>query len=359
MPDVLLFGATGYTGGLTARALADRGVDFAVAGRDRSRLEAVAEQTGASDVRIAQAGDTGSLAGALAGCRVLLTCVGPFVRLGDTAVEAALRARVHYVDSTGEGTFIDRLETRYGRRARETEVTLAPAMGFDEAPADLAGHLATEGMTRADLTLTYAVPSTAAPGTVRSALGILASEAPFLDGGRRVLVGTGALERWAPMPPPLGPRRSVSAPLAELNLAPLHLNLDRLSVYMTTGNLQRWGLRWGLPVLRVALKARGVGDALTGVLAKLIPRPDSAAARAKRWTILAEARAGERWRNVVASGTDVYGLSAHMLAAAAQRLAADGVGEPGVRTPVQVMGADRLRAELEAGGVTIDMFQPS
>ena len=359
MPDVLLFGATGYTGGLTAHALADRGVEFAVAGRDRPRLEAVAGRTGASEVRIAEAGDVDSLVDAVADSRVLLTCVGPFMRLGDTAVEAALRARVHYVDSTGEGPFIDRLVSAYGRRARETEVTLAPAMGFDEVPADLAAHLATEGMKGADLTLTYAVPSTASPGTVRSTLGILVSDAPFLDGGRRTAVRTAALEQWAPMPPPLGPRRSVSAPLAELQLAPLHLDLDRLGVYMTTGPVQGWGLRVGIPALRALLELPGARDALSSALARAIPHPDTAAGRAKRWTILAEARAGGQWRNVVISGTDVYGLSAHMLAAAAQRLATSDGGEPGVRSPVQVMGADRLRSELTACGVSVDIFEPS
>ena len=61
MPDILLFGATGYTGQLTAHALARRGADFAIAGRSRDKLEALASVTGNPDVRIAGVGDVDAL----------------------------------------------------------------------------------------------------------------------------------------------------------------------------------------------------------------------------------------------------------------------------------------------------------
>src|SRR5688500_16072339 len=119
MPEVLLFGATGYTGRLTAQALARRGADFAVAGRDRAKLERLAASTGNPDVRVAQVGDVDALADALADVKVLITCVGPFSELGSTAVEAALKAKVHYIDSTGEGPFIGELIESKAEQARE------------------------------------------------------------------------------------------------------------------------------------------------------------------------------------------------------------------------------------------------
>ena len=115
MPDIRLFGATGYTGRLTALALARRSASFAISGRSRAKLDAVARECGDPEVRLASVGDTGSLVSALDGTKVLLTCVGPFERLGHTAVEAALEAKVHYIDSTGEGTS----RARARRRARE------------------------------------------------------------------------------------------------------------------------------------------------------------------------------------------------------------------------------------------------
>src|SRR5688572_21014188 len=166
MPDILLFGATGYTGQLTAHALARRGADFAIAGRSRDKLEMLASVTGNPDVRIAGVGDVDALSRALQDVKVLITCVGPFEELGDTAVEAALRTGTHYVDSTGEGSFVARLARERSEHARTKGIAMAPCLGFDEVPADVAATLATEGMDRPDLTLTYSVPKTASAGTV-------------------------------------------------------------------------------------------------------------------------------------------------------------------------------------------------
>src|SRR5438874_2542384 len=125
MPDILLFGATGYTGKLTAHALTRRGASFVIAGRDRSKLDALAAETGATDVRLARVGDVDGLTGALRDVRVMITCVGPFTRYGETAVEAALRARVHYLDSTGEGTFVQELIERRDAPAKAAGITIS------------------------------------------------------------------------------------------------------------------------------------------------------------------------------------------------------------------------------------------
>src|SRR5918996_5995884 len=65
MPDVLLFGASGYTGRLTAHALARRQIDFTIAGRDRAKLESLASEVGDPEIKIASVGDIDSLAAAL------------------------------------------------------------------------------------------------------------------------------------------------------------------------------------------------------------------------------------------------------------------------------------------------------
>ena len=177
MPDVLLFGATGYTGQLTARALAARGATFIVAGRDRSSLEQLATATGAAGVAVAEVGDVPALAQAAADTRVLLTCVGPFASLGRTATDAAVAAKVNYLDSTGEGVFIADMIERCDAPARAAGIAMAPAMGFDEVPADVAATLATQDLGGTDLVLTYAVSVTPSSGTIRSAVGIVTTPA--------------------------------------------------------------------------------------------------------------------------------------------------------------------------------------
>ncbi len=356
MPDVLLFGATGYTGRLTAHALARRGVDFAIAGRSRDKLERLAEATGSPDVRVASVGDIDALAHSLEDVKVLVTCVGPFVELGSTAVEAALRAGVHYIDSTGEGPFIADLIENKSEQARAAGIAMAPAMGFDEVPADSAASLATEGMSDADLTLTYGLPSHASTGTLRTLLTLAGTRGAWLVNGRRVSVRLGQHQRWAPMPPPLGPRASISFPFAEGHLAPLHLDLANLRTFGTAGPIQRVALRFGspaLPLLGLPL-TKAVADK---VLDQLPDGPDESQRRRSYWTLLAEARSGKRWRNVALSGTDPYGLTAEFLSAAAVKIATEGPLETGVVAPVQAVGLDTFEKEFVDCGVNVETFE--
>lgn len=355
MPDVLLFGATGYTGELTAHALARRGVSFAIAGRNAAKLEALAAATGGPPVHIATVGDVDSLVGGLDGAKVLITTVGPFEQLGDTAAEAALRAKVHYVDSTGEGRFIARLLARFDQRARDVGIAMAPAMGFDEVPADVAATLATQGLDRPELTLTYAVPSRPSAGTARTLVSIVTAAGPWIEEGRRVDVGTGERRRWAPMPAPLGPRLSISAPLAELRLAPLHLDLAALRVFLTSGRAQYVAGKAGIPLLKGAARVAPV-RALLENLAGRVPGPDERARRA-RWTILAEARAGREFRNIVVQGRDVYGITAEFLSAAAIRMSDEGYDRAGVLAPVPAVDLDVLQKEMIDQGVSIDTYE--
>lgn len=359
MPDVLLFGATGYTGRLTAHALARRGASFVVAGRNRSKLEALASETGAADARVAAAADADALVDALRDVRVLITCVGPFMKMGDTAVDAALRARVHYIDSTGEGPFIRRLIDERHADAVRAGITMAPAMGFDEVPGDVASAMAAAGFDRPELALTYAVQTGASAGTLRSIPDIATSPARWIEGGNPRPVRAAREERWAPMPPPLGPRRGTSFPLAIGHLAPLHLDLERFRTYVTVGSWERLGLKAVVPALRVALAVPGGRSLIERLIERAPEGPDESARSRSKFTILAEALAPEGWRNVVVTGRDVYGLTGELLAAASLRMAEDGYDSAGVKSPVQAVGLELLQAELEKHGCRLTTFQSS
>jgi short subunit dehydrogenase-like uncharacterized protein len=354
MPQILLFGATGYTGRLTAHALARLGADFAIAGRNEDRLRALARATGDPEIRIAEAGDLDSLVRALDEVRVLLTVVGPFVDLGHTAVDAALRARVHYVDSTGEGAFINRLIARRAE-AEAAGIAMAPALAFDEVPADVAATLAVNGFEEPNLTLTYAMPSGGSQGTIRSALGILTSTGQWIEGGRSVPITAGGGQRWAPMPPPLGPRLGVAFPLASGYVLPLHLRLSSFQTYVTTRTPQRIATKFAAPLIR-AIQGTSPGRRLLEQMVGRLPEGPDADGRRARWTILAEARAGRSFRNVVLSGRDPYGLSAELLALGSLTMAADDYDRSGVLAPVEAIGLETLHKVLIEQGVTTETF---
>lgn len=356
MPEVLLFGATGYTGRLVADALFRRGASFSIAGRNRDELARVASSCGGVEVRVADAEDVGSLVAALRGCRVLVTTVGPFSQLGEAAVEAALRAGVHYVDSCGESLFIDSLINRYSERARRNGLVLAPAMGFDEVVAEVAATIATEGLAPSDLILTYAAPTVASPGTIRSIPGILAGSAAFIEEGRVVEVSFGERKRWSPLPPPVGPKLALSAALAELPLAPRHLELASLETYLAVERLPAAVLPWAVPPLRRLAGAAPLWRALGAAAVKLAPRPGRKSAT-RSWSVLAEARRGQRWRNVALRGSDVYGTTAELLASAAIALASEPLEVSGMLTPIEAFGTDFLHKQLINLDVSVEVYQ--
>lgn len=142
MNRVVVFGATGYTGRLAAQACVAQGLRPVLAGRSRPKLKQLAEQLGGLEVRLADA-DRPSTVRALVGKDdVLISTVGPYLRYGEAAVEAAVQAGAHYADLAGEPAFVRRVFMHHGPRAEHRGATLLPAFGHDWVPGNLAAALA-------------------------------------------------------------------------------------------------------------------------------------------------------------------------------------------------------------------------
>src|SRR4051812_42197566 len=148
--DVVLFGATGFTGGLTAEYLARHApadLRWALAGRNRGKLETVRarlaeidDRFGELDLLVADSGDPASLRAVAESARVVVTTVGPYLTQGEPLVAACAAAGTDYVDLTGEPEFVDRMYLAHDRRARETGARLVHACGFDSIPHDLGAY---------------------------------------------------------------------------------------------------------------------------------------------------------------------------------------------------------------------------
>jgi short subunit dehydrogenase-like uncharacterized protein len=145
--DVVLFGATGFTGGLTAEYLAAHAPDgcrWALAGRSPDRLAAVRDRLAAVDPSLADlpllhadVTDGESLAAVAARARVVITTVGPYVEHGEPLVAACARAGTDYLDLTGEPEFVDRMYVAHHDEAVRTGARIVHACGFDSVPHDL------------------------------------------------------------------------------------------------------------------------------------------------------------------------------------------------------------------------------
>jgi short subunit dehydrogenase-like uncharacterized protein len=145
--DVVLLGATGFTGGLTADYLArhaPEGCRWALAGRDQGRLEEVRGRLATVDGALADlpllradVTDAASLADVASRARVVVTTVGPYIEHGEPLVAACAEAGTDYVDLTGEPEFVDRMYVAHHDQAVRSGARIVHACGFDSVPHDL------------------------------------------------------------------------------------------------------------------------------------------------------------------------------------------------------------------------------
>jgi short subunit dehydrogenase-like uncharacterized protein len=145
--DIVLLGATGFTGGLTAEYLArhaPEGCRWALAGRSQVKLEAVRDRLVAIDqslatlpLLLADIHDAASLRELVRRTRVVISTVGPYIEYGEPLVAACAESGTDYVDLTGEPEFVDRMYTRYHEQAVASGARIVHACGFDSVPHDL------------------------------------------------------------------------------------------------------------------------------------------------------------------------------------------------------------------------------
>src|SRR3954468_20865906 len=187
---IVLLGATGYTGALTAQAMVARGARPVLAGRSPDKLAALAEQLGGLETARADVTDPAALGRLWEPGDVLFTTVGPFLQLGEPALAAAVEAGAVYLDSTGEPPFVRRVFEEFGPRAGRA--TLVPAFGMDYVPGNLARALALQeaGDRAHRLDVGYSLQGTRGQafsrGTLVSSVGVLFEPGFAFTGGRLV-----------------------------------------------------------------------------------------------------------------------------------------------------------------------------
>lgn len=154
--DVVLYGASGFTGKQAVRYLAKHAqlgqARWAIAGRNREKLETVKTQIGGAaqdvDVLVADSKDQTAVDAMVARTRVLATTAGPFAIYGSAIVDACVRLKTHYVDITGETPWVRGLIDRYHQPAATDGTRIIPFCGFDSVPSDLGSYLVARHLQR-------------------------------------------------------------------------------------------------------------------------------------------------------------------------------------------------------------------
>ncbi|EFL33604.1 saccharopine dehydrogenase [Streptomyces viridochromogenes DSM 40736] len=326
---VAVYGAYGHTGRFVVTELRDRGFVPVLAGRDAGKLRALAASVPGSEVRPASVDDPASLDRALAGTDAVINCAGPFAVTAAPVIEAALRAGIPYVDVAAEIEANLDTFTRFADRARAAGAVIVPAMAFYGGLGDLLATAAMADWTTADeATIAYGLsgwhptPGTRTAGTVSRER----------RAGRRVRYTGGRLEyhdteptllKW-PFPEPMGTREVVGEfTMADVVTLPSHLSVPEVRTHMSV-------------------------EAARDLSAPDTPAPTAADGDGRsEQTFLVDAvvRSGGTERRAVASGRDIYAVSAPLAVEAVHRILTGRTRTVGVASAGAVFDApDFLRA---------------
>lgn len=376
--DVVVYGATGFTGALTAQYLqehADEGTRWAIAGRTQSKLDDTLRTIGADvPTIVADSTDSKSLLAMAESAKVVITTVGPYIEYGEPLVAACAAAGTAYVDLTGEPEFMDLMYVRHHREATRTGARIVHACGFDSIPQDLGAHFTVQHLPEGvpiEIEAFVRAGGNPSGGTVASALGIMGRYRQ----GQQVHKQRLNLE-------PATPGREQSVVIGRpkrdgatgLYLLPMP-TIDPQVVRQSAQALERYGPDFSYaPYIAVKKAPQWVGlaggvTALFGVAQlgparKLIssripqgtgPSPEQ---RAKGWfkVRFRGTGGGQTVETQVSGGDPGYGETSKMLAESALCLAHDDLPQTaGQVTTAQAMG-DALRERLVRAGIAFDVL---
>ncbi|WP_234540372.1 saccharopine dehydrogenase family protein [Streptomyces shenzhenensis] len=373
--DLVLFGATGFVGELTAEYLAahaPKGLRWAVAARDGRRLEALRERLpGGAGVGLlrADAAEPATVRALAEHARVVASAVGPYLRHGESLVAACADTGADYLDLCGEPEFVDLMYVRHDARARETGARLVHACGFDSVPHDLGAYFTVRQLPEGvPLTVDGFVTGDAAfsGGTFASALDQFARPRQLIAAARdRARHEPRLMSRRTSAPtgvPRFAPEVGAWAlPLPTIDPRIVHRSAKALDRYGPDFRYRHYAAVEHLPVALGGIAAVGA----VAAAAQLPPArrwlsdrlkpgtgPD-AQRRARSWFTVrfVGEGGGRRVFTEVSGGDPGYGETAKMFAEAALCLAFDDLPPTaGQVTTAQAMG-DALTERLRAAGI--------
>ncbi|GAA6047333.1 hypothetical protein JCM3770_001892 [Rhodotorula araucariae] len=184
--DILVWGATGFTGQLVVKYLASQAAlqnfKLAVGGRNRDKLDTTMRNLGVEPTIAftADSSDEAALRQIVRQVKVVASLVGPYLKHGEPLVKVCAEEGVHYVDLTGESPFIHRTTTRYTRAALDSKALIVHTSGFDSIPSDIGTLLAVQRLKKlgpdvhaGQVRSAFRVKGGISGGTIASLMGVI------------------------------------------------------------------------------------------------------------------------------------------------------------------------------------------
>ncbi|MVU77195.1 enoyl-ACP reductase [Nocardia sp. ET3-3] len=404
--DLVLYGATGFVGVLTAQYLAQSapaGARIALAGRSRDKLAAVRSRLGSAAAQWplvqADSNDQASMSDLASRTKVVVTTVGPYLRYGTPLVQACAEHGTHYADLTGEPVFIRDCIDRFGQQAERTGAKIVNSCGYDSIPSDLSVYqlyqrsVADAAGELTDVTLVASLKGGVSGGTLDS--GRATAEALLADPAKSSIMSRpNSLSPDESLEPDLGPqsdralrRASSIDPTLDGWVATFLMAAHNTKIVRRSNGLLGW--RYGKSFrysevmsagssLAAPLVAAGIAGGLEAahattallsrstagrrILDRVMPKPGTGPSEKSRrsgWftmRTIAQTTSGTKYRATFSgTGDPGYQATAVLLGQSGLCLAFDELPEQaGLLTPASAMG-DALTARLRAAGMIIEV----
>jgi short subunit dehydrogenase-like uncharacterized protein len=355
---IVLYGATGYTGGLIADELTSAGLTFTLAGRDATRLAALSQQRGGIPWAAASVDDPAGLRALLADARVVINCAGPFTLSGDGLLEAAIETRTHYLDTASEQLFLRKVFEERSPAAQERGVALVPGLGFGVV-GDLLGHLvAREREPLASLEIGYwTVNQAMGRGMALTVLEVLRERDLVYENGALSFGRRGVQLNSFEFPAPIGKQPVIRFPSCEVITVPRHTQTRAVRVVQAAAGLAptpalarfvQLGLPVGQAVLRTPiyrLAQRAASRSAAG--------PTEQQREAAEFTVHVVAHSDTGAVAIAtARGRDPYRVTAAGLTQAARHMSEPAYSRAGALAPAAAFDPEALLRALEPAGLS-------
>jgi saccharopine dehydrogenase-like NADP-dependent oxidoreductase len=335
---VAVFGAYGHTGRFVVSELVTRGWKPILSGRDASKLKALGAAHPEADIRPASVDDAASLDRALADAVAVINCAGPFAKTSAPLIEAALRARIPYLDVAAE--IEANLDTiaQYAGRAREAGVVIVPAMAFFGGLGDLLATVAMGNWAAADeICIAYGLSSWKPTVGTRAAGQVSRQRRD----GRRIVFANGELVY-----------RTQAAPTGEWTF-PAPLGTQPVIAEFTMADTVTIARHLKTPEIRSYMTASAVRDLVDPESSPPVA-VDESGRSSQSFVVDVVVRSGGKERRVSASGQDIYVISAPLVIEGLTRVIDGRVSGAGVLTAGEAFDASDFLESLGQQNLSVE-----
>ena len=306
---VTVFGAYGHTGKFVVNELVKRGYTPILSGRSITKLNAIGILYPDLEIRPAPINDPNALDGILNGASAVINCAGPFLDTASPIIEAALRKGVHYLDVAAEQRYVLDTYERFSKEALEKNIFILPAMAFYGGLADLLATAAMGDWTTAD-TIDIGIALDSWLPTAGTRLTGERNTSPRLTFSNKTFMPVSdplPCRKWQ-FAEPFGFQDMVGFPLTEIVTISKHLDVKEINTFINLA-----------PIEDIHNSATPPPQAT-----------DDSGRSSQIFSMEAVVRFGDKQRRAIATGRDIYAITAPLIVEAATRIIEGRIKKGGV-----------------------------